>query len=58
MINKQIAESKLEICRVYRYIDNCTATRENIESCEELIEDMTMNEFNIDEEWLRMIKND
>ena len=42
--------TKLEICRLYRYIDNCTATRENIENCEDLIEDMTRNEFNIEED--------
>jgi len=42
--------TKLEICRLYRYIDNCTATKENIENCEDLIEDMNMNEFNIDED--------
>ena len=44
--------TKLEICRLYRYIDNCTATRDTIENCEEIIENMNMNmnEFNIDEE--------
>ena len=42
--------TKLEICRVYRYIDNCMATRENIENCEELIEVSSVNEFTIDEE--------